>query len=317
MNQLGDVLAIKDEPVRSLYVYNSNPVCIAPDQSKIIEGLEREDLFTVVHERFMTDTARYADIILPADTSVEHWDLVSPYGALCIQYIEPIIQTPGECKSNWDTFCLLAQTMELDDPLWKRSNEQIQKEILSVDNMWRSHWSENEKQRFMDGKACVLPLPDSLDFQTSSHKIMLYNDELEYPMPVYKSSYSMKIADDCSDWLALVVAPATHTLNSTFNEQEYLVNKRGLMSLKMSVEDAAKRDIVHGDVIDVFNDLAHVHFYAHVSDEVPKGTVIAEGVYTCEQSLNGLTVNALLSQTLTDGGAAATLCDNAVRIRKI
>ena len=317
MNQLGNVLAIKDNPVRSLYVYNSNPVCIAPDQSKIIEGLEREGLFTVVHERFMTDTARYADIILPADTSVEHWDLVSPYGALCVQYTLPVIRAPGECKSNWDTFCLLAGAMGLDDSLWKMSNEQIQKEILSVDNMWRSHWSENEKQRFMEGKACVLPLPDSVDFQTPSHKIMLYNEDIEHPLPKYMPSHSMKLVADGSDCLALVVAPATHTLNSTFNEQEYLVNKRGLMSLKMSVDDAAKRDIVHGDMIDVFNDLAHVHFYAHVSEDVPSGTAIAEGVYTCEQSLNGLTVNALLSQTLTDGGAAATLCDNAVRIRKI
>ncbi len=317
MNQLGDALAFKENPVRSLYVYNSNPVCIAPDQHKIMEGLSREDLFTVVHERFMTDTARYADVILPADTSVEHGDLVSPYGALCVQYTTPVIQPIGECKSNWDTFCLLAQMMNLDDPLWQMSNDQVQREILSIQNLWRDGWSEEEQQRFMDGKACVLPLPSSLDFQTSQHKILLYNEDIEYPMPVYIPSHSSKIVNDNNEWLALVVAPAVHTLNSTFNEQDFLVNRRGKMSLKINPDDANKRGISQGDLIDVYNDLAHAYFYAQVFDGVPEGTVVAEGVYTCEQSLNGLTVNALLSQRLTDAGAAATLCDNAVKIKKL
>ncbi len=317
MNQLGDALTQEEHSVKSIYVYNSNPVCIAPDQCKIIEGLAREDLFTVVHERFMTDTAKYADIILPADTSVEHADLVSPYGALCVQYTTPVILPPGECKSNWDTFCLLAQRMRLKDPLWQMSNEQIQKEILQTPNAWRERWSEDEKVRFLEGKACVLPLPHSLDFQTPEKKILLYNDALDEPMPVYKPSYNLQCVNCDDEALALVVAPAMHTLNSTFNEQENLVGKRGPMTLKMSILDAQKRDISHGDVIDVYNDLAHVYFYADVSDKVPAGTVIAEGVYTCEQSLNGFTVNALLSQRLTDAGRAATLCDNSVKIKKI
>ena len=96
-------------------VYNSNPANVAPAQRQVLEGLLREDLFTVVHERFMTDTAKYADIILPADMSVEHGDIVTPYGALCVQKIAPVVSPPGECKSNWDTFILLAAAMGYDD----------------------------------------------------------------------------------------------------------------------------------------------------------------------------------------------------------
>ena len=122
MNRLGWALnELNDPPVQSLYVYHSNPAAVTPDQNQVLKGLEREDLFTIVHERFMTDTARYADIVLPSTSSLEHSDLYRSYGTYCIQRAKPAIPPVGESKSNWEVFCLLAQGMGFDEPFF-RSN---------------------------------------------------------------------------------------------------------------------------------------------------------------------------------------------------
>ncbi len=318
MNQLADALWGKASPIKSLYVYNSNPLDIAPDQKRLLEGFEREDLFTVVHERFMTDTARYADILLPADTSVEHGDIVTPYGSLCVQMTRPVITPPGECRSNWDTFCLLAHAMGFDEELWNLTNEQLKQRLADMPDPWRARWSDEEKDAFLAGRAVVLPLPDPLDFQTPSGKIELYDSQLEHPLPCFVPNTSLEKcrSGQAEGWLALVIAPASQTLNSTFTDREDLILRRGPMTLKMHPADAVKRDIADGDLIDVSNELACVKFQASVTDAVPSGTVVAEGVYRMDQSYNGLTVNALLSQTLTDAGAASTLCDNSVIVKK-
>lgn len=318
MNQLANALDGEASPIKSLYVYNSNPLNIAPDQKLLLSGLEREDLFTIVHERFMTDTARYADIVLPADTSVEHGDIVTPYGSLCVQMTRPVITPPGECRSNWDTFCTLAHAMDFEEDIWKLSNEELKQRLADKSDPWRERWSTEEKKAFMDGRAVVLPLPDPLEFQTPGKKIQLYNPELEQPLPCFLPNASLRKCgkDNRDGWLALVVAPALNTLNSTFTDREDMVLRRGPMDLKINPDDAAKRGIVDGDMVEASNELACVIFIASVTGAVPAGTVVAEGVYRMDQSFNGLTVNALLSQTLTDAGAASTLCDNSVIIKK-
>lgn len=312
MNQLADALTAPAAPIKSLYVYNSNPLNIAPSQKQLLAGLGREDLFTVVHERFMTDTAKYADIVLPADTSVEHGDIVTPYGSLCVQATEPVIEPLGESKSNWDTFCFLAKAMGFTESLWDMSNEELRQQIIAKDSPWRSRWSAEERAAFENGSAVVLPLPGPLDFQTQSGKIELYNPRLEAPLPAYVPNLSL-----LEPGLSLVVAPSDRTLNSTFTDREDLTRERGPMTLKISPEDAKGENIVDGDMIEASNALASVCFLARVTPDVPRGTVVAEGVYSLDRSFNGLTVNALLSQRLTDAGDAATLCDNSVRLRKV
>ena len=121
MNQLGDALnELHDPPVQSLYVYNSNPAAVAPDQNRVLQGLARDDLFTVVHERFLTDTARYADIVLPATSSLEHSDLYRSYGTYCIQRAQPVIPPVGSSKSNWEVFALLAEAMGFGEPFFRQ-----------------------------------------------------------------------------------------------------------------------------------------------------------------------------------------------------
>ncbi|MGH9828390.1 MAG: molybdopterin-dependent oxidoreductase, partial [Blastocatellia bacterium] len=131
MVQLGWALTEARPAVRALYVYNSNPAAVAPDQSKVIDGLSREDLFTVVHEQFQTDTADYADILLPATTQLEHRDIVKPYGHYYLMYNEPAIPPLGESKPNWEVFRLIAERMGFDEDCFKDSDEDIIRQALS------------------------------------------------------------------------------------------------------------------------------------------------------------------------------------------
>lgn len=310
MNQIGDALCDLTPPIRSLYVYNVNPANVAPDQAKVLRGLAREDLFTVVHERFLTDTAKYADIILPADTSVEHGDIATPYGHLCAQRTDPVIAPLGEAKCNWDTFCLLAKAMGYDDPFFQMSNAEAVSYLIEASSLLHKNWKPETKERFLNGYGVLLPTDDPHHYKTPSGKIELANDTLppEDRLPHEKENYGGKYP------IRLVTAPHIHTLNSTFLEREDLVEKRGRMQLMIHPDDARQRQIKHGDMIEAYNDLASVVFSANVTTKVKAGTAIAEGIYRSSQSENGLTVNALLSQKLTDYGRAASLNDNTIEI---
>src|SRR3989442_366865 len=134
MSRLGEALTEARPPVRAIYVYNSNPAAVAPDQSKVLEGFRREDLFTVVHEQFQTDTADYADILLPATTQLEHRDIVKPYGHYYLVYNEPAIGPLGEAKANWDVFGLLAKRMGFEDDCFDDSDEDIIRQALASDH---------------------------------------------------------------------------------------------------------------------------------------------------------------------------------------
>lgn len=307
MGQIGSALTeLNDPPILSLYVYSSNPASIAPNQSAVLRGLRRENLFTVVHERFLTDTAKYADIVLPADTAMEHGDLAASYGNLCIQKTDPVIAPLGESKSNFETFALLGRAMGFTEDYFHQTNEELKDAVLAAPTPWRERLSAGAKEQFAQGRAVLLPQDDPCAFATKSGKLEFLRPELPHPLPCY-------LPDPSGSYpLRLVVAPHQATLNSSFSERDELVKARGPMRLILNAADAADRGITDGAVIDVWNDLAHVRFYADVRSNVAPGAVVAEGVYSAEQSLNGLTVNALLSDALTDGGRAATLCGNTV-----
>ena len=312
MNQLGSALCeLTDPPIMSLYVYSSNPACIAPHQSAVLRGLAREDLFTVVHERFMTDTAKYADIILPADTAMEHGDLAASYGTRCVQRTDPVIAPLGVCKCNFDTFALLGRAMGFEEVYFKQTNEELKEAVLAASQTIQQGLGAEEKAKFDAGFAVLLPQLDSCGFETESGKIEFYHPELAEPLPRY-------VPDSGGSYpLRLVAAPHQATLNTSFSERKELMDARGEMKLLISPADAEKRGITDGSIVEAWNDLAHVRFYASVTEKVLPGTVVAEGVYGKQQSLNGLTVNALFAETLTDGGRAATLCGNTVDMKAV
>lgn len=297
-------------PVMSMYVYVSNPADVTANQSKVLKGLEREDLFTVVHERFMTDTARYADIILPAAFSVEEYDIMCPYGYNGIQYFKKIVAAPGECLSNWDTFVKLAEAMGFDDPYFKMTEEEKCLEYLDRKEGQLAELDDDEWARLLDGFAIVRDSGGMKEIKTESGKVELYNPKVDSPLVGY---VSVRKAEETP--LHLVAAPSVYTLNSTFTTEKRMTGPRGKMTLIMSEADAKDRGIQDGDQVICENELASVVFYAKVSRGILAGTVVAEGVFTKEQSVNGLTVNALFAEELTDLGEATTMCGNHVQVR--
>ena len=196
INQIGQALVMEGkEAVRGFYVYGCNPANTVSDQQLILQGLEREDLFTVVHERFMTDTARYADILLPATFSVEQTDIYRAYGYCTLGTGRKLVDAPGECKSNWDTFCLLAKGMGYSEDYFDRSEDEMLDILLSHPTKAIAETSDEAKETLRQGGSVVLPFSDHLAFGTETGKMMIVNEKLAEPMPHYTADYSAKCQD--------------------------------------------------------------------------------------------------------------------------
>lgn len=313
MNQLGAALTeLIDPAVMSLYVYHSNPASIAPDQNAVIRGLEREDLFTVVHERFLTDTARYADIVLPATSSLEHPDLYRCYGSYHAQRCSAAISPVGEAKNNWEVFSLLAAGMGWDEAFFRLSADELVELLLGEENRWRS---AAVTERLRQGEPVILtPLSaPKQQWLTTSGKIEILNGRETEPLPRPLPTHAEV------DGYPLRLQPATtpFALNSSFYEQDVLRSKQNCMELLMNRVDAAARSLVDGQTVTVYNDSGSVRFTLLISERVPVGTVVTEGVWWQEFIPGDRGVNALTSQRLTDGGRGSTLYDVAVEVGRV
>lgn len=315
INQIGQALAMEGkEAVRGFYVYGCNLANTVSDQQLILKGLEREDLFTVVHERFMTDTARYADILLPATFSVEQTDIYRAYGYCTLGTGRKLVDAPGECKSNWDTFCLLAKGMGYSDDYFDRSEDEMLDILLSHPTKAIAETSDEAKETLRQGGSVVLPFSDHLAFGTETGKMMIVNEKLAEPMPHYTADYSAK----CQDWpLHLVAAPSVWSLNSTFLDREQLMTSRKGMTLWLNPEDAKVRKIEDGMSVIAFNELGEVQFTACIDQRVAVGNAVSEGVFASHQTQNGCGFNTLTHGRLSDIGAATTMNDNRIDIRPL
>jgi anaerobic selenocysteine-containing dehydrogenase len=311
MNRLGHALLELDEPrVMGLYVYHSNPAAVAPDQNAVLRGLSRPDLFTVVHERFLTDTARYADLVLPATSSLEHSDLYKSYGSFCIQRARAAIPPVGESRSNWDVFGRLAQAMGFTDPFFTQSADDLIDHVLSLPNVLR----EGLDSATLDaGKAVELPCLSGRPprFATPSGRVEILNAREPSPLPDYFPAHAEK--DGLP--LALMTAPSLYGLNSSFSERDELRARRKGMRLLMNPQDAASRKLGNEAQVVAFNRHGEVAFVLTVTPRVPAGVVVAEGVWWLEFAPGTRTVNALTSQRLTDQGGGSTFYDNRVEVR--
>ena len=257
----------------------------------------------------MTDTARYADVLLPAAFSVEQSDVYRSYGYFTAGYAEKIVEPAGECKSNWDTFRLLAGAMGYRDSYFEKTEAEMVQKVLREAGSFLRERPADEWERIQGGGSISFPAADHQIYRTKSGRIEIVNREAEIPVPKYLR------AEEDGYPLHLISGPSVHTLNSTFGERADLRERRGVMSLLIHPEDAKMRNIRNGGRVLCFNDLAEVELQAEVTPRVKKGTVIAEGVYDIAHSLNGLTVNALHHERLSDCGEATTLNDNTVDIR--
>jgi anaerobic selenocysteine-containing dehydrogenase len=308
INQLGQALTeLTDPPVMSFYVYHSNPAGVVPDQNKVLAGLSRENLFTIVHERFLTDTALYADVVLPATTSLEHGDIYRSYGHYCIQRALPAIAPVGEAKSNWDTFQLLAQSMGFDEPYFKQTADDMINQLLSNPSVWLA---KTDLSKLRAGDPVELPLPAGYktDYKTASGKIEILNNSAVEPLPRYLAPNG----DAAHYWL--MTAPTPIMLNSSFNERDDLLAEER-MTLKMNPADARQEGLNNDQRVIAFNDRGEVIFYLMITPQVPRGVVVAEGVWWLRRAPGKRSVNALTSQRLTDCGAGSTFYDTKVNVR--
>ncbi len=310
MNCLGWALnELKEPPVQSLYVYHSNPAAVTPDQNQVLRGLGREDLFTVVHERFMTDTARYADIVLPSTSSLEHSDIYCSYGTYCVQRAKPAIPPVGESRSNWEVFSVLAQRMGFQEPFFRQTADDLINHLLSIPSPLREGI---DQKAFSAGKAVEIPLPEDArtHFKTPSGKVEILNPRESCPLPCYLPPYQEAYP------FRLMTAPSLYCLNSSFREREDLRKKEKAMFLQMNPVDAEARGLREGESVIAFNQLGEVPFILHITSNVPSGVVAAEGIWWLDHCPGLRSVNALTSQRLTDQGEGSTFYDNTVDVRR-
>jgi len=310
MNRLGHALNELDGPrVMGLYVYSSNPAAVAPDQGAVLRGLAREDLFLCVHERFLTDTARYADVVLPATTSLEHPDLYRSYGHYAIQRAKGAIPPIGESKSNWEVFGLLARAMGLTDPLFGKSADEVIELLLAVPSPWRDGL---DRDRLDAGYAVELRRPAGPRWATPSGRIELLAPGHREPLPRYAPTH----AEEAREPLWLVTGCNRFTLNSTFMERPELRERAGGMVLQLGPAAAAARGLADGDPVTAWNDLGEARFTLRVSPSVPEGVAVAEGVWWLRDARGSGNVNSLTSQRLTDEGGGSTFYDNRIDVRR-
>jgi anaerobic selenocysteine-containing dehydrogenase len=333
MVQLAEALhgELPGAPVRALYVYNANPAAVCPDQARVLDGLRREDLFTVVHEQFPTDTADYADILLPATTQLEHFDLHGSYGHLYVQANEPAIAPLGEAKSNNDVFRLLARRLEFEPELFEVSDEQLAAEALKGNPTPKflpaAPLEGINLERLRREGPVRLNLPQDFapfaagNFGTPSGKCELYSPGLAArgldPLPAYTPPHEdpQTRPDLAAKYpLQMVCPPAPSFLNSTFVNVEALRRMAGEPSVEIHPDDAAARGLHDGQWVRVFNDRGTFRARARVGATVKAGVVVTQGIWWNKYTPDGVNCNTTTSSRLTDLGGGATFFDNLVEV---
>ena len=324
MSQLGRVLTDPklDPPVKALYVYNSNPGAVAPDQERVLAGLLREDLFVVVHDLFQTDTVDFADIVLPATTTLEQFDLHKAYGHQYLSLSRPAIAPLGESKPNTEVFRLLAARMGLDHEALRESDESIAKSAVRWTDSSASgiSWERLERETSVHLSVPSAPYANG-GFPTPSGKCELYAPALEgtgieplvgYVPPRESPLTNPELAKQFP--LAFISPPAHHFLNSTFSAQPVFVRREGEPSLTIHPDDAAPRGIADGQMVRTFNDRGAFLSKAKVSDAARPGCVVGLSIWWAKLAPGGRNANAVTSQDLTDMGGGATFYDCLVEV---
>ncbi|APW44974.1 molybdopterin oxidoreductase [Rhodoferax saidenbachensis] len=300
--------------VQALIVYNSNPVAVAPESGKVVAGFARPDLFTVVLEHFHTDTADYADYVLPATTQLEHWDVHTSYGHTDMLLNRPAIAPLGEARSNAGIFRDLAQAMGWDDACFQEDDASLcrtaAKGAVDFDALLQHGFAS-------------LSLPEAPfaegGFLTPSGKCEFYSERLAAQgldgLPDHIPNYELPQAGGAYP-LAMISPPARNFLNSTFVNVKSLRDIEGQPLLEISAADAASRGITSGDVVRIFNDRGEYRCVAEVSPRARTGVVHGLGIWWRKLGLDGSNVNQLTSQSLTDLGRGPTFYDCVVQVEK-
>ncbi len=311
-------------PVKALIVYNCNPAAVAPDQAAVIAGLQREDLFTVVLEHFQTDTADYADYLLPATTQLEHWDILKPYGHLHLALNQPAIAPVGESLPNSEIFRRLAAALGYDDPGFRQSDEEVLRELVESQThprfagiTWERLLTEGYAR--LNVPAPYLPFAEG-DYPTPSGKCEFYSERMAAdgynPVPTYiPPAWQQGAAPDAG--LICISPPAHSFLNSSFANVDRFLRREQTPLVQIHPDDAAARAIHDGMVVQMVNDLGSVTLTAQVTADIVPGTVLAPGVWWAKHSPDGRNVNQITPQDEADMGAGACFYDTRVWIMPV
>jgi len=318
-SQLGDALTRAEPPVKALIVYNNNPVAVCPESDKVIAGFSREDLFTVVIDHFQTDTADYADIVLPATTQLEHHDVHKSYGHLYMLANTPAIAPVGEALPNSEIFRRLAARLGFEEPCFRDSDEDICRTALAGKADWEA-LKRNGWQR--------LALPERHapfahgGFPTPSGKCEFYSAWLEKqgidPLPFYNPP--AEVADEALAQrypLAFLSPPARHFLNSSFANLPRFREFEREPHLDMHPEDAAARGIRDGDQVRIYNARGSYTLRARINGKPRRGVVVAPSVWWKKFSPDGRNANNVTSQRTADLGGGATFYDCRVEVERV
>jgi len=325
MTTIGNDLLSADPPIEALVVYNSNPVAVAPDSARVVRGFEREDLFTVVLEHFRTDTADYADFILPATTQLEHVDVHKSYGHFYLVANNPAIEPLGEALPNTEIFRRLAAAMGFDEPCFRDTDDQLAAVAFrrrgttahyDWDRLKRKGWERLELP------SDYAPFADGA-FPTASGRCEFHSEALAAlgspAVPDYVPPYE-SVASNASLAarfpLAMISPPARNFLNSTFVNVASLRGIEGEPTLQIHPSDAAPRGLQDGARARVYNDRGALDLKVHVTDRARPGVVVALSVWWRKLAHDRRNANELTSQRLTDIGRAPTFYDCLVEVER-
>jgi anaerobic selenocysteine-containing dehydrogenase len=333
MSELGKALTQLDHPpVKAIFVYNSNPAVVAPNNHGVLRGFLRPDLFTAVHEQFFTDTTRYADIVLPATTFLEHKELNKAYGHTYLQLSDQAIEPLGECRSNTQLFRDLAQRMGFTDDAFREDVDQLIDLLLTtpagVPNGWEK-WMQGITRERLEreghirlnlGEGPFLPFAQG-GFATASGKAELYSENLKKlgldPVVSFVPPAESRLSPRAKQFpLELLGRKADNFLNSSFSNIPSVQRMERPELLEIHTADAERRGIREGDWVRVFNDRGEVRLKAQVNGAVQPG-VVAARLNANRFTPDGKSINNLTAETLTDIGGGATFYSCLVDVEPI
>lgn len=312
MVQLGNCLNTASEPpVKMLFVYNANPLSVTPDSSLVRRALEKEDLFTVVHEQVLTPTAKYADLVLPATTFLENADIYTGYGHFYMSVTQPVIRPLGEAKSNFDLFQGLAKALDFNDPPFlQNKKERMEDYLLSMEGLPNDFSLKNSETT---APVCSTRYIKGQPFFSKDTNLFNFVDKRDTTIPEIACLTSTGEFDDV-DYKArfpfkLITPPHMDLLNSTFGEKY----EGTLGEVIIHPEDALQRGIEDGIIVTLSNNRGQTKRISRVSDATQKGLLVAEGIFwQSKDHLSG--INDLTSQKLTDLGGGGTFHESRVTI---
>ncbi|MBS1876316.1 MAG: molybdopterin-dependent oxidoreductase [Acidobacteria bacterium] len=317
MSELGKALTeLNNPPVKAMVVYASNPVGIAPNQNLVLRGMAREDLFTVVLEQFQTDTADWADIVLPVTTFLEHTDLYRAYGHYYVQLARPALPAPGECKSTVEIFRLLAARMGFDEPCFRDTDDDMIRTTLASGHPFLEGVTLERLDR--EGSVRLNVSPEGqpfLPFATGAFGTP--SGRCELPSADYAPPVESRLGEESlvSRFpLEMISSKNDDSMNSTFGHRASVDRQTSV--LQMHSSDAAPRGIADGDPVRVFNERGSLLLKAEVNGGVRQGVVRAPAVRWARSAQDRRSVNALTSDRLTDIGGGPVFYSCLVQVEK-